>query len=96
VIIATTAHEAIEIIDHTTLQFDVVLLDLVLPDMDGTAVYPHIRKHRPQAKVIVCTGYGQEGTTRELLDAGADDFLQKPFTLNQISKKLSEVLSLSG
>jgi two-component system, cell cycle sensor histidine kinase and response regulator CckA len=94
VIIATTAHEAIEIIDHTTLQFDVVLLDIVLPDMDGSAVYPHIRKHRPQAKVIVCTGYGQEGTTRELLDAGADDFLQKPFTLNQISKKLSEVLSL--
>jgi two-component system, cell cycle sensor histidine kinase and response regulator CckA len=95
VIIATTAHEAIEIIDHTTLQFNAVLLDIVLPDMDGAAVYPHIRKNRPQAKVIVCTGFGQDGSTRELLDAGADDFLQKPFTLNQISKKLSQVLSLS-
>ncbi|MEJ2156026.1 MAG: response regulator [Desulfobacteraceae bacterium] len=94
VIIATTAHEAIEIIDHTTLQFDVVLLDIVLPDMDGAAVYPYIRKSRPQAKVIICSGYGQDGSTRELLDAGADDFLQKPFTLNQISKKLSHVLAL--
>ena len=93
VIIATTAHEAIEIIDHTTLQFDVVLLDIVLPDMDGASVYPHIRKSRPQAKVIVCSGYDQEGATRELMDAGADGFLQKPFTLNQISKKLNQVLT---
>jgi len=93
VMIATTGHEAIEVISNTTLPFDVVLLDIVLPDMDGTAVYPHIRKNRPQAKVIVCTGYDQEGSTRELLDAGADGFLQKPFTLNQISKKLNEALS---
>jgi PAS domain S-box-containing protein len=95
VIIATTAHEAVEIIDHTTLHFDVVLLDIVLPDMDGAVVYPHIRKNRPQAKVVVCTGYDQEGVARELLDAGAEGFLQKPFTLNQISQILSQVLSLS-
>ncbi len=93
VIIASTGHEAIEVINHTTLQFDVVLLDLVLPDMDGAAIYPHLRKNRPQAKVIVCTGYDQEGSTRALLDVGADGFLQKPFTLNQISKMLNQVLS---
>ncbi len=94
VIVATTGHEAMEIINNTTLPFDVVLLDIVLPDMDGSAVYPHIRKSRPRAKVIVCTGYDQEGATRELLDAGADGFLQKPFTLNQISQKLSQALSM--
>jgi len=92
VIIATTAHEAIEIICHTDIQFDVVLLDLVLPDMDGAAIYPLIRSHRPSAKVVICSGYGQDGTTQELLDAGADGFIQKPFTLSQISTKLSEVL----
>ncbi len=92
VIIATTAHEAIEIICHTKMQFDVVLLDLVLPDMDGAALYPLIQEHRPLAKVIVCSGYDQDGSTQELLDAGADGFLQKPFTLSQLSKKINQVL----
>jgi CheY-like chemotaxis protein/two-component sensor histidine kinase len=92
VIIATTAHEAIELICHTDVQFDAVMLDLVLPDMDGSAIYPNIREHRPLAKVIICSGYDQDGSTQELLDAGADGFLQKPFTLSQLSKKLSQVL----
>ncbi len=92
VIIATTAHEAIEIICHTNMEFNVVLLDLVLPDMDGAAIYPLIQEHRPRAKVIVCSGYGQDGSTQELLDAGADGFLQKPFTLSQLSKKIDQVL----
>jgi PAS domain S-box-containing protein len=92
---ATTAHEAIEIVRHSKTQFDAVLLDLVLPDMDGAALFPHIRKHLPQTKVIICSGYGQAGSTQELLDAGANGFLQKPFTLNQVSKKLNQVLNTS-
>lgn len=93
VIIATTAHEAMEIICHPHMQFNAVLLDLMLPDMDGAALFPLIRKHRPLAKVIICSGYGQAGSTQKLLDAGAEGFIQKPFTLSQISKKLNEVLS---
>lgn len=95
VITATTAHEAIEIVRHSGMKFDAVLLDLVLPDMDGAAIFPHIRKLHPQTKVIVCSGYGQAGSTQELLDAGAEGFLQKPFTLNQVSKKLNQVLNSS-
>jgi signal transduction histidine kinase/ActR/RegA family two-component response regulator len=92
VVIATTAHEAMEIICRTNVEFDVVLLDMVLPDMDGAALFPEIQKHRPDAKVIVCSGCGQDGAIQELLDAGADGFLQKPFTLSQLSKKINQVL----
>ena len=95
VITATTAREAIEVVCHSGMQFDAVLLDLVLPDMEGAAIFPHVRKHHPQTKVIICSGYGQAGSTQELLDAGADGFLQKPFTLNQVSKKLNQVLDSS-
>lgn len=95
VIAAATAHEALEIVRHPDMTFDAVLLDLVLPDMGGAAIFPHIRKHHPHTKVIICSGYGQAGATQELLDAGAEGFLQKPFTLNQVSKKLNQVLTSS-
>lgn len=92
VVIATTGHEALEIICHTNIQIDAVLLDMILPDMNGAAVYPFIKKHRPGVKVIVTSGYDKDDAIQELLDAGADGFIQKPFTLSRISNLLSRVL----
>jgi two-component system, cell cycle sensor histidine kinase and response regulator CckA len=94
VLVATTAAQAIQIICRTNTPFDVVLLDLVLPDMSGSAIFPLIREHRPLAKVIVCSGYGLAGPTQELLDAGADGFIQKPYGLNDIHETIVKVISL--
>jgi two-component system, cell cycle sensor histidine kinase and response regulator CckA len=93
VLVATTAAQAIQIICRTKTPFDVVLLDLVLPDMSGCAIYPLIREHRPLAKVIVCSGYGLAGPTQELLDAGADGFIQKPYGLTDIHETIVNVMS---
>jgi two-component system, cell cycle sensor histidine kinase and response regulator CckA len=93
VLVATTAAQAIQIMCHTNTPIDVVLLDLVLPDMSGAALFPLIREHRPLAKVIVCSGYGLAGPTQELLDAGADGFVQKPYGLNDIHETIMQVMS---
>lgn len=93
VLVATTAAQAIKILCHTNTPIDVVLLDLVLPDMSGSALYPLIREHRPSAKVIVCSGYGLAGPTQELLDAGAHGFIQKPYGLNDIHETIARVMS---
>jgi two-component system cell cycle sensor histidine kinase/response regulator CckA len=93
VLVAATAAQAIEIMCHTSTPIDVVLLDLVLPDMSGVALYPLIREHRPSAKVIVCSGYGLAGPTQELLDAGAHGFIQKPYGLNDIHETIARVMS---
>jgi two-component system chemotaxis response regulator CheY len=69
------------------------LLDLVLPDMSGSAIYPLIREHRPFAKVIICSGYGLAGPTQELLDAGADSFIQKPYGLTDLHEIILKVMS---
>jgi|GEM_PF-1070931 len=92
VIVATTAAQAIQIICRSNQPFDVVLLDLVLPDMGGAAIYPLIRQHRPLAKVIVCSGYGLDGPTQELLEAGADGFIQKPYTLSSINETIMNAM----
>ena len=47
---------------------------------------------RPDLKVIVCSGYAIDGPPQEILDAGAQDFIQKPFSLATLSEKLKQVL----
>ncbi|MBU4053624.1 MAG: response regulator, partial [Proteobacteria bacterium] len=67
--------------------------DILLPDMNGKEVYHFLMKDRPNLKVIVCSGYSIEGPAQEILDAGAQGFVQKPFSLMLMSKKLQEILA---
>ena len=71
---------------------NMAILDILLPDMNGRAVYHFLMKDRPNLKVIVCSGYSVEGPAQEILDAGAQGFVQKPFSLVTMSKKLHEIM----
>lgn len=71
---------------------DIAIMDVCLPDMMGGMLYPVIKKVRPNMKVIVSSGYNLEGSAREILDAGAQGFIQKPYSINALSEKLNEVL----
>jgi PAS domain S-box-containing protein len=93
VIAAATGQEAVHKIRDAQCLFDVILLDIKLPDMDGLTLYPIIRTHRPKAKVIVCSGYALDGPTQALMDVGADGFIQKPFTVEGLTEKLNEALA---
>jgi len=92
VMVAKTGKDAIHITETFDGQIDLALLDIKLPDMEGGKVYPLIMKARPDLKVIVFSGYAIEGPARKILDAGAQDFIQKPFSLATLSEKLEEVL----
>ena len=71
---------------------DLAILDMILPDMGGKDVYKRIMKARPGLKVIVCSGYKIEGPPQDILDAGAEGFVQKPFHIATLAEKLKEVL----
>ncbi len=71
---------------------DLAIMDVCLPDMMGGALYPIITKACPKMKVIVSSGYNIEGPAREILDAGAQGFIQKPYSFSALSNKLNEVL----
>ncbi|MBU0732780.1 MAG: response regulator, partial [Proteobacteria bacterium] len=92
VMVARTGKAAIHIAETFDGQIDLALLDIKLPDMEGGKVYPLIMKARPDLKVIVFSGFAIEGPAREILDAGAQDFIQKPFSLATLSEKVKEVL----
>ena len=89
---AKTGKEAINIAKTFDDDIDLAILDLILPDMQGGAIYPHIMEARPNLKVIVFSGYSIDGPAQEILDAGAEDFIQKPFKIAELSQKLKEVL----
>jgi len=92
VMVAKTGKDAIHIAETFDGQIDLTLLDIKLPDMEGGKVYPLIMEARPNLKVIVFSGYSIDGPARKILDAGAQDFIQKPFSLATLSEKLKEVL----
>jgi DNA-binding response OmpR family regulator len=70
---------------------DVVLLDLGLPDTDGVHVCRQLRQ-RSGAAIIVVTAYGEEADRVTALDAGADDYLVKPFGLGELLARIRAVL----
>lgn len=88
VISASSGEEAIEIYAQEADRISFVLLDLVMPDMDGSTVLRRLLRTDPKARVVICTGYGAEDSTQDLLAAGAVAFIDKPYTLGQLRKVL--------
>ncbi len=71
---------------------DLVLLDLTMPELSGSATFDAMRAVRPDLRVVVCSGYGPDGQARELLARGCVAFLQKPFTAPELTALLRSLL----
>jgi len=71
---------------------DLVIMDLIMPDMGGIEAIKKIRKLDPNALIIVCSAMGQQALVMEALDAGASDFVVKPFQPAQILNTLKKLL----
>ncbi len=93
---AKTGKEAINICKTFDGDINLAILDIVLPHMHGKEVYRKIMKVRRNLNVIVCSGYNMDGPAQEILDAGAQGFIQKPFSFAELSAKLREVLCQNG
>ena len=90
-----TGAAAISSINHH--DFDVAILDLGLPDIEGERVLQSIRKKGFDIPILVLTARDQTSDVINLLDAGADDFMTKPFDVNELAARLRALLRrLSG
>ena len=83
---AYSGFEALQILQNE--QFDVALLDLKLPDMDGIEVLKIFRKIAPDLQVIMLTGHGSDMEAKESLAYGAVDYLIKPFSFEEMIEKI--------
>ena len=74
---------------------DIVLLDIVMPKMDGLSVLKHLREHPPdkKPKIIVVSAIGQETVTSEALSLGASYYIIKPYNLDDLAQRVHLVLA---
>jgi two-component system OmpR family response regulator len=92
--LATTHHVALAEIGRDGVrlaqqeQYDVIILDLNLPDMAGLDVCEEIRGHGNKVPILILSGESQVLSKIKLLDAGADDYLTKPFSLGELKARL--------
>ena len=73
-------------------EIDLVILDMVMPDMGGGEVFDELKKINPQVKVLLSSGYSLNGQASKIIDRGCDGFIQKPFTIGDISRQLRNIL----
>jgi len=92
VIPALNGSEAIRLFKEHPGQINVVLLDMVMPEIGGGEVFDRIKEINPKIKVLLTSGYSQDGEANEILKRGCDGFIQKPFHTIDLSRRLREIL----
>ena len=86
---AATGEEAVELCSNAG--YDIVLMDVRMPGMDGVEAFREIRRHQEGVRVILMSAYGLESLKQAALDEGAVAFLAKPLDLQQTVKLIGEV-----
>ena len=92
VLTADTGPHALEILARHRDRIRAVILDMVMPEMDGAEVFGAIRKIDPQLAVIIASGFSADGRAEDLMSQGAHSFIQKPFVINELARTLRRVL----
>jgi two-component system cell cycle sensor histidine kinase/response regulator CckA len=90
---AGSGKEAIQLFGEWCDKIDMVILDMIMPDIGGGEVYDRIKEIDPQVKVLLSSGYSIDGQATDILERGCNSFIQKPFSMKVLSKKIREVLN---
>ena len=93
VLTALDGMKAIEVYRRQKESIDLVILDLVMPKMEGGEVFERLRAISSDVKILISSGYSVDGKATQILDQGACGFIQKPFDMMQLSKGIRAILN---
>ncbi|MDJ0810037.1 MAG: PAS domain S-box protein [Desulfobacterales bacterium] len=89
---ACSGRDAIRVFRENLAKIDLVILDMIMPDLGGGEVYDRMRDIQPGVKAILATGYSIDGEAARILKRGCDGVIQKPFSIDRLSRMIHEVL----
>jgi PAS domain S-box-containing protein len=92
ILTAGNGREALEIYRQNKDEISLVILDLIMPVMDGKQCLDEILKINPQAKVLIASGYSPDGATKEILEGRVQGLVNKPYEIKQMVKSVREAL----
>jgi sensor domain CHASE-containing protein/nitrogen-specific signal transduction histidine kinase/ActR/RegA family two-component response regulator len=92
VLVARDGKEGVAVYKKNWDEIDIVVLDIVMPNMGGGEAYDRMREINPDIKVVLSSGFPIDGEAAEILERGCDGFIQKPFKMKQLSQAIREVL----
>ena len=92
VLIASGGIEALEIYKKNKDTIDIVILDMIMPDIGGGEIYDRVKEINPDIKVLLSSGYSINGQATEMLNRGCSGFIQKPFNMKQLAEKIRDIL----
>jgi PAS domain S-box-containing protein len=92
VLTATSGKQALEIYNNHEEQVDLVILDVIMPDIGGGETFEMLKSVNPAVKVLLSSGYSINGKASVILERGCRGFLQKPFDLHTLSNKIKKIL----
>jgi len=93
VLIARRGSEAVEILEKAPGSVHMVILDLIMPEMNGSETFDRLRSVKPDVKVLLSSGYSLNGQADEVMQRGCNGFIQKPFNLVELSQKLYKIIN---
>lgn len=92
VLVANSGREAIELYALGKEKIDLVILDMIMPEMSGREIFSELKKMNPDIKVILSSGYSINGEATKIMKSGCKAFIQKPFSLKQLSNQVRNVI----
>jgi len=92
VLIADSGQMALDLYENQRGEIDLVILDMVMPGMGGRETFERMKTLGVDAPILLSSGYSVNGQAKDILDRGCNGFIQKPFAIKELSRKLREVL----
>lgn len=89
---ADSGRDAVRIYKRHRNSIDLVILDMIMPDIGGGEVYDRLRDINPAVKALLASGYTLDGQASRILRRGCNGFIQKPFSMGQLSQKIAGIL----
>jgi len=96
VLTATGGEKALTMFEKYRKQIALIVLDMMMPGMDGKEVYLKIKKIDPGVKILICSGYAPDGMVESLIGSNRDAFIQKPFYASELCRRVGKMLHGQG